>query len=271
MTVSPNMRDPDATGVARWLFAGTLALGLHVLVAWAALFTVSADTESAPNGALTIELAPLAVARAELPAEVPNGPDQVRSEAAPEAPPSPREPKIETPREEPVVKQDEAPELVKVQDPEAMPPAEPEKKPEQERPASPPAAPSVAVPTTSAVQVDTPLKGPQAVAVQKGTTGRPSATDAPAWARRLSEILEKNKRYPKGAQVRREQGVVQIAFMLDRSGALVAARIARSSGSAELDQEALELLARAAPFPPPPAEIPGERLEVVVPLHFKLK
>ncbi len=271
MAASPNMRDPDDTSVGRWLLAGLVVLGLHGLAAWAALFTPAPDLDSTPSGALTIELAPLAVARADLPAEIPNGPDQVRSEAAPEAPPAPTETKTETPPEEPVIKQEEAPQLVKVQEPEALPAVEPEKKPEPEKPAPPPTAPSVAVPTTSAVQVDSPLKGPRAVAVQKGTTGRQSTMNAPVWARRLSEMLEKNKRYPKGAQSRREQGVVQIAFTLDRSGALLAARIATSSGSAELDQEALDLLARAAPFPPPPAEMPGDRLDVLVPLHFKLK
>jgi periplasmic protein TonB len=49
-------------------------------------------------------------------------------------------------------------------------------------------------------------------------------------------------------------------------------RIARSSGAAELDEEALALLRRAQPFPPWPAhDFPGERVNLTVPIRFTLK
>jgi periplasmic protein TonB len=48
----------------------------------------------------------------------------------------------------------------------------------------------------------------------------------------------------------------------------VSSRIVKSSGSAPLDAEALDLIKRAAPFPPPPAEIADSELSFIVPIRF---
>lgn len=50
----------------------------------------------------------------------------------------------------------------------------------------------------------------------------------------------------------RAQGTATVAFSVAGSGGLASVGIARSSGSASLDGEALRLVQRAAPFPPPP-------------------
>jgi periplasmic protein TonB len=44
-----------------------------------------------------------------------------------------------------------------------------------------------------------------------------------------------------------------IAFTISASGGLGGVSVARSSGSAALDQAALTLIRKAAPFPKPPA------------------
>ncbi|SPJ22584.1 energy transducer TonB family protein [Palleronia abyssalis] len=54
----------------------------------------------------------------------------------------------------------------------------------------------------------------------------------------------------------RARGTAVVAFSVAGSGGLASAGIARSSGSAELDRAAVQLVRRAAPFPPPP---PGAR------------
>jgi protein TonB len=64
------------------------------------------------------------------------------------------------------------------------------------------------------------------------------------------------------------QGVVNLAFSIDRHGNVVSSRIVKSSGSAVLDAEALDLIKRAAPLPPPPAEIADSELSFVVPIRF---
>jgi periplasmic protein TonB len=40
---------------------------------------------------------------------------------------------------------------------------------------------------------------------------------------------------------------------------------------AVLDEEALALVRRAQPFPPPPPEMPGNSLDLTVPIRFNLK
>ncbi len=84
-------------------------------------------------------------------------------------------------------------------------------------------------------------------------------------------LLERNKRYPEVAQSRRQQGIAQVFFSLDRQGRVIDSRVARSSGASVLDEEALALLRRAQPFPAPPRELPGERVDLTVPIRFNLK
>ncbi|MCV3274013.1 energy transducer TonB family protein [Roseobacter sinensis] len=48
------------------------------------------------------------------------------------------------------------------------------------------------------------------------------------------------------------RGTVVIDFTIGSDGGLATAQVARSSGSSRLDRAALQILQRAAPFPPPP-------------------
>ncbi|MGD0633764.1 MAG: TonB family protein [Beijerinckiaceae bacterium] len=66
-------------------------------------------------------------------------------------------------------------------------------------------------------------------------------------------------------------GTVEIAFTIDRKGNLLSRRIARSSGSSRLDQAALGLLNRAAPFPVPPDGMTDAALSFTVPIVFVRK
>ncbi|WP_281966478.1 energy transducer TonB family protein [Roseovarius nanhaiticus] len=50
-----------------------------------------------------------------------------------------------------------------------------------------------------------------------------------------------------------QSGSARVSFSVASSGALAGVSIARSSGRAALDREALRFIQRAAPFPPPPA------------------
>jgi protein TonB len=145
------------------------------------------------------------------------------------------------------------------------PPVTQEVKPEPRQEPRPP------VPTTTAPQA---VPTQTAVVPAAPVQGRPTpkvSTAIPAWTSRLAAVLERNKRYPPAAQARREQGVAQVFFTLDRQGHLVESRIVRSSGAPILDEEALALLARAQPFPPPPAELTGPQVALTVPIRFNLK
>lgn len=83
--------------------------------------------------------------------------------------------------------------------------------------------------------------------------------------------LEKFKRYPWGAQLRRQQGVPYIRFVMDRNGTVVSSRLERSSGFPTLDDEAVSLPRRAQPLPKPPDSITGDTIELVVPVEFFLR
>jgi protein TonB len=83
--------------------------------------------------------------------------------------------------------------------------------------------------------------------------------------------LEQFKRYPYEAQYRRQQGVVYLRFDMDRHGKVLSAAIVKSSGFDALDQEALALIHRAEPLPPPPPEMAGDPIELTAPVQFFLK
>jgi protein TonB len=87
-----------------------------------------------------------------------------------------------------------------------------------------------------------------------------------AWQLALLARLDHFKRYP--AQARGAQGVVSLAFRIDRQGKVVSSHIVTSSGSAVLDAEALALIKRASPVPRPPTEIKDDDLSIVVPIRY---
>ena len=99
---------------------------------------------------------------------------------------------------------------------------------------------------------------------------KPSAAQIASWHRRIAQQVERHKGYPASARTRHETGTAQLAFTLDRNGKIVTSRIVRTSGSAALDQETIDTVRRAQPFPPPP-NMPGETFEFTVPIRFNIR
>jgi TonB family protein len=87
------------------------------------------------------------------------------------------------------------------------------------------------------------------------------------WRSQASGILERSKRYPPSARSKGEQGTAVLAFTLNRQGKVTSAHIARSSGSAALDEQTLALV-HGVSFPPPPAEMIGRPL--LIPVKYTL-
>jgi TonB family protein len=81
------------------------------------------------------------------------------------------------------------------------------------------------------------------------------------FAKVRAHLAQFRRELPAGAQ---HQGVVELRFKLSTAGAVTDARIAKSSGDAVLDNEALSLLARAAPLPSR-----GWDTELIVPIEFE--
>src|SRR5581483_9247921 len=99
----------------------------------------------------------------------------------------------------------------------------------------------------------------------------PSAAQISNWHRQIAIALQRHKGYPAAAQARGETGTATVACTLDRQGRVVTAHIVRSSQAAALDAETLATVHRASPFPPPPANMPGERFDFVVPVQFNIR
>ncbi len=97
-------------------------------------------------------------------------------------------------------------------------------------------------------------------------SGGPSPSD---WRSQVIGILERNKRYPPGAESNHEEGTAHLAFTIDRQGRVTSAHIAGSSGSAALDAETLALVHRVS-IPPPPAEMAGAQISLVVSLRYNI-
>jgi protein TonB len=90
------------------------------------------------------------------------------------------------------------------------------------------------------------------------------------WQMTINTRLNQFKRYPHQARVRAHQGTVKVAFVLDSAGHVVSSHIVKSSGSSILDQETLELLERAQPFPVPPVGAGSRDLFLEVPISYAL-
>ena len=89
------------------------------------------------------------------------------------------------------------------------------------------------------------------------------------WRTKVLALIEKNKRYPEAARPR--QGTAHVSFSIDRKGMIANARVIESSGASALDEEAIALLKRAEPFPPPPAAFPGDSVVVKrLPIRFTI-
>ncbi|MEJ1965013.1 MAG: energy transducer TonB [Gammaproteobacteria bacterium] len=195
--------------------------------------------------AVMVDLTPLPVAPLARPTEVPPGPtqqEQRRLESEIEPPPVPR---LELPP-----------------DPNAFgdlytPPPQ-----ETAVPNIPGAEQTTSPPAVSAA--------PDSRYAAQQTTAGSSSQAVVNWQSVLLGHLERFKRYPRRAERLRQEGVAYVRFSVDRNGNVRNGRIERSSGYPALDEETLAVVERANPVPPPPPEVVGDPVEVMVPVTFYL-
>jgi protein TonB len=223
----------------RWAMSATVVIALHLAGAFLLIrYHQPLAGDDAP-AVVAVDLSPFTSPPSESQEDIAPGPLQQQYQP----PPEPQPPKPEEKPEQKIEPQVQAP------DPDVTLPPEPAKQPDtpKEEPAPP-------VPVTTAPPPP-----------------RPSAAQVTTWHRQIAMKIERHKGYPAAAQARHETGVVQIAFTIDRQGKVITSRIARSSRSAALDQETIDTLRRAQPFPLPPANMPGDTFEFTVPIRFKVR
>ncbi len=293
------MTESSGSGVhatLRWGLSLLAVLVVHLGGAAALLAWRIPQDPPASLPAVMIDMAPAATAPSPDVSEAPPGPKQEISEPPPpEVPaietaalardlpePPPREP-VEVPKEPDrlaeMLPMPETPPEVAIEVPVPPKPAPPKKEPPPAKP-KPVAKPAPRKPepqrkpparqTTAPAAAPTP---PQqaAAAPPPGTARQPSPDAVRRWQSTLVAHLQRHKRYPGSARRDNEEGVVYLRFTMDRHGAVLARRIERASGHRALDQETLELIERAQPLPAPPADMPGQRFEFVVPVQFQLR
>jgi protein TonB len=88
---------------------------------------------------------------------------------------------------------------------------------------------------------------------------------------RIHAQMERYKVYPRAARARGVEGLVQLTFIIDRGGHVVSHHIVRGSGYEVLDTAVDEMIKRATPFPPFPAGMQGEELEISMAVSFYIR
>jgi protein TonB len=227
--------DSGLRAMLRWAGAAVIVVSLHAaLIAGYLVWHQPSEEIGDLTAVVTVDLAPIdSVADANQRDIAPGPEDMVEQKAVPEAEKRPDQPKIEEPPPPPATTADVA-----------LPEPKPPEKVEEERPPAPR--------TTARVE-----------------GGAPRV--APSWQADLVRHLQQYKRYPSGAQGKREQGVVLLSFSVDRNGRVLAHRIVQSSGHADLDQEVMEMIVRAQPLPAFPPSMTQSELDLTVPIRFSLR
>ena len=277
----PDEAPPPGVALAPRLAASGVAVLLHGGLAGLLLLAPATPPSPAMPEVPPI-LAVLAEPVAEeSPAPAPAPADQAAAApdttAAPieEAPPDPPPPEAPPPEPVPAEPPPPAPEpplpesapeppqpepLPEPPPPTPQPPPEPRPAP-RPRPvarAAPPRPSAVATPVTDAAPVAAPAPA-----------GR-VAGPPPSYLQALAAALERRKRYPEAARARRAAGTALLRFTVTRDGRVARWRIERSTGDAELDRAVEEMIARAS-LPAMPADMPGDSLEVAVPVRFQIR
>ena len=272
--------------LARWSLCFVAALGIHAGGAAALMARWSDDADQVANApVIMLDLAPVAVAPETTSTEVP--PDSVAREMQTGVEKAPEKPEEVAEKAEPLPEPEKPVEETKVEpepekpvdmnpEPQAelaiLPPPRPvektgekpeEKKKEVKKKPQPRRAVLASAPSSADRRAD------RAAAPNAGANRDSNAL--PNWKSRLFAQIERYKRYPAEAQSRGDRGVVRLAFSVDRQGGVHNARVVGSSGSHILDRETLAMIERASPLPPPPADLPGSRIAVVVPISYSIR
>jgi TonB family protein len=142
------------------------------------------------------------------------------------------------------------------------------------QPPSPPATPTVQQ-TPPKRFAPSPLGQPQQQQQRTPADSQASAAlvnpaDAAARSRAADEyvwaVIRKFSQYLPDLHEKNEGGTVVVRMVIARDGRVLEAGIARSSGVPALDKGMLEALRAAAPYPPLPAELPGDHVVFTQPI-----
>jgi protein TonB len=230
---------PQHRGLSRWAFAAsTIVLAHALLVAAIALWYARWPVEPPVLlPAIAVSLLPVEASSPEI-----QNQDIAVGPAMQEAEEAPKPPREEKPTEK--------------LEPQPLPPQQDE----------------IALPQVNEKEIETPKPVVQPPAPETRAPpktehlGQFTEASARAYNALVFGHMQRFKRYP--ASAHGASGTVMVRFELNRAGSVIGSAVTKSSGNAALDQEALDLLRRASPFPPFPLTKPGEKDSYIAPVNF---
>jgi len=248
----------------RWGLAAAIVLAAHFTLIAGYWLAPRDETAGAPNApAILVDLAPVPVSPASQQDLAP-GPEMIEAQPSSKPPPQEKPEAVET------IKKFEAPAEVTLPTPEPQPAQQkPDETPDEQKADTPDVPQQMAAPLTTAA----PRSDQRTAAIPQAPSPGSAAQRAAimSWQGLVMAQLQRNKRYPAISQAKHEEGVVTLAFTVDRGGHVLTRKIVKSSGSAALDEEVLAMVERAAPLPAFPAAITKNTIGLTVPIRFALK
>ncbi len=260
----------SAVQILGWMAAALLTLGLHI-----GLYLALTRQEAPPPApielpaAVMIDMSPeptVAKSTTDNASNEPEAPNSQQAEPEPveEPPPPDLEPVVEAPPPPPEIKPMAVLPPKQVKKPEPKPPEKKvekksiEKKPE--KPVQKKDKPSAASRSGGGPKSD--QQNANRTAASSAGSAISQASRA-TWQNEMRARIVRMKRYPSNAFGAVGVAVVNVTFA--GNGSVTSAHLARSSGNAALDAEAVAVIYRAAPYPPPPGNQP---IVQAIPLNF---
>jgi protein TonB len=267
----------DQAGVARWTISAAVIVATHLgLIAVAVAWYQQSEPPGVTIPAIMVDMAPATAAPAPQPDDVAPGPEMQQAEEA--AAPEPEQQQAALQQQEPIPEQDKAeitlPPEQKIAPPDppepakiVPPPPKPVVKLKPPRDVEPRVSEQPPAPRTSAA----PRAERQAALMSAASAGAMAAAVLPSYRARVAAHLQRFKQYPAGSKSAGEQGTATLSFTVGRSGQVLGARLAGSSGHSALDAETLAMIRRAQPLPAMPPELPQASMSFSVPIRFSLR
>ena len=245
-----------------WVTAAAVALCGHLALAAFAIARMQEEPEDADLGAPGVEIAYELASAPVAPSDLPPGPESEASAASPPVLEQTAKPKdTDLPKDTPV-EAEQPDRLVTIEKSEKPPQEEPDVKARMAKPQEESTAQQATAPPT----ISKARRAIKSATLQQGT-GESRQRQRANWQKELMAHLNKYKRYP--ADRSQQSANILIAMRLDRSGRVVGAKVARSSGDAVFDHAAVAMVERASPVPPPPPLVADEGLDFALPVNFR--
>jgi len=268
------MFEAKTTPVLRYGLGGLVAATLHCgVVAWS-LHASPPEQNEIPDGAFVVEIAIDTAApdieRREIAIGVQSDAVAPVAAAAPEqaqtAAPNVVPEEVTVPETAPIdpelVLANKKPETVS----EEVPPAEPQEITARD-------APALAAVSASEATVQQLIESskPSAAAPRSRTSGlsHQDRREIEDWRRDIVGHINRFKRYPSESRSARDEGTVEVTFIMDRQGRVLQLKISKSSGINRLDRAAVAILALAEPLPAPPAGVKTATIQQTIPINYR--